>query len=76
MVCACGFFQDYGSEGIEVCGGDAVRFVGVDGVFGGDGGDLFAGAEVEAEVEAGVEGGVARRCLRVRLCGSGSVTSK
>ena len=35
-----------------------MRFVSVNGVFGGDGGDLFAGAEVEAEVEAGVEGGV------------------
>ena len=55
---ACGFFQDDGCERIEVCGGDAVRCVGVDGVFGGEGGDLFAGAEVEAEVEAGVEGGV------------------
>ena len=38
----------------------------------GDGGDLFAGAEVEAEVEAGVEGGLG---LAVFRCGEGWASS-
>ena len=50
-----------------MCGVDAVGFVGVDCVFGGESGDFFAGAEVEAEVEAGVEGGVGAGVFRIRL---------
>ena len=59
----CGPLQDDRREGVE-CGGvdclrraDSVGCVGVGGVLGGEGGELFRGVEVEAEVEAGVGGG-------------------